>query len=132
MTQTGRRQISLRNADFEKATALRDALAEKSGRKVTISDTIGRSLDCLEDAHTRGAWLSPREAAPVLEQRHRDQVVSVVAQLLARIAPERPLRGVAFDTEHDTLIVHFADSEPVPLVMSGPLMGPDRVADSTH
>ena len=67
----------------------------------------------------------------MLEQRHRDQVVSVVAQLLARIAPERPLRGISFDAEHDTLIVHMADSEPFPLVMSGPLMG-RGIADSTH
>ena len=132
MKQPSRRQVSLRTADYEKATALQGAITEKSGRKITISDTVARSLECLEDAHARGAWLSPSEAAPVLEQRHRDQVVSVVAQLLARIAPERPLRGVAFDTEHDTLIVHMVDSESFPLVMSGPLMGPDRVADSTH
>ena len=131
MKHPNRHQVSVRNVDFEKATALRDAITEKSGRKITISDTVARALDCLQDAHARGAWLSPQEAAPVLEQRHRDQVVSVVAQLLARIAPERPLRGVAFDTEHDTLIVHMADSEPFPLVMSGPLMG-RGVADSTH
>ena len=131
MKQPSRHQVSVRTSDFEKAIALRDAITEKSGRKITLSDTVARSLACLEDAHARGAWLSPQEAAPVLEQRHRDQVVSVVAQLLARIAPERPLRGVAFDTEHDTLIVHMADSEPFPLVMSGPLMG-RGVADSTH
>ena len=130
--QPSRRHIAVNARDHERATALRDALAERSGRKVTISGTVGRALECLEDAHARGAWLSPQEAAPVLEQRHRDQVVSVVAQLLARIAPERPLRGVAFDTEHDILNVHFADSESFPLVMSGPLMGPDRAADSTH
>ena len=130
--QPSRRHIAVNARDHERATALRDALAERSGRKVTISGTVGRALECLEDAHARGAWLSPSEAAPVLEQRHRDQVVSVVAQLLARIAPERPLRGVAFDTEHDTLFVHMADNESFPLVLSGPLMGPDRVADSTH
>ena len=132
MKQPSRHQVSVRNVDFEKTIVLRDALAEKSGRKVTISDTLSRALDCLEDAHKRNAWLSPLEAAPVLEQRHRDQVVSVVAQLLARIAPERPLRGVEFDPEHDILNVHFADSESFPLLMTGQLMGPDRTADSTH
>ena len=131
MKQPSRHQVSVRTVDFEKATALRDAITEKSGRKITISGTVGRALACLEDAHARGAWLSPSEAAPVLEQRHRDQVVSVVAQLLARIAPERPLRGVAFDAENDTLIVHFADSESFPLIMPGPLMG-RGVADTTH
>ena len=132
MAQRNRRQISIATEDYRRLAALRDALAEKMGTRVTITDTIARSIGCLADAHERGAWLSPPEAASVLERRHRDQVVSVVAQLLARIAPERPLRGVAFDTEHDTLIVHMADSDPFPLVTSGPLMGPDRVADSTH
>ena len=130
--QPSRRHIAVNVKDYERATALRDALAERSGRKVTISGTVGRALECLEDAHARGAWLSPREAAPVLEQRHRDQVVSVVAQLLARIAPERSLLGVEFDPGHDLLNVHFADSESFPLVLPGPLMGRDRTANSTH
>ena len=131
MPQRNRRQVSIDTDDYRRLAALRDALAEKTGRKVTMTNTIARTIECLEDAHRSGAWLNPREAAPALEQRHRDQVVSVIAQLVARIAPERPLRGVAFDPEHDTLIVHFADSESFPLVMPGPLMGRGE-ADSTH
>ena len=78
-----RRHIAISARDYERATALRDALAGRSGRKATISGTVGRALECLQDAHERGAWLSPREAAPVLEQRHRDNLASVVAQFLA-------------------------------------------------
>ena len=44
MKKPNRRQVSLRIADFEMVTALRDALAEKSGRMVTLSDTVARAL----------------------------------------------------------------------------------------
>ena len=115
MKQLNRRQVSLRHADFEKATALRDALAEKSGRKVTISGTMGRALECLEDAHARGAWLSPREAAPVLEQRHRDQVASVLAQFIARACPEKRLKGIAFDSANEMMTVTFDEGDPIAL-----------------
>ena len=115
MKQPSRHQVSVRNVDFEKTTALRDALAEKSGRKVTISDTLSRALDCLEDAHKRNAWLSPREAAPVLEQRHRDQVASVLAQFIARACPEKRLKGIAFDSANEMMTVTFDEGDPIAL-----------------
>ena len=107
--------MSLRIGDFEKATALRDAITEKSGRKITISDTVARALDCLQDVHARGAWLSPREAAPVLEQRHRDQVASVLAQFIARACPEKMLRGIAFDSANEMMTVTFDQGDPIAL-----------------
>ena len=115
MKQPSRHQVSVRNVDFEKTTALRDALAEKSGRKVTISDTLSRALDCLEDAHKRNAWLSPREAAPMLEQRHRDQVASVLAQFIARACPEKRLKGIAFDSANEMMSVTFDEGDPIAL-----------------
>ena len=115
MKQPNRRQVSLRTVDFEKATALRDALAEKSVRKVAISDILARSLECLEAAHTRGAWLSPSEAAPVLEQRHRDQVASVLAQFIARACPEKRLKGIAFDSANEMMTVTFDEGDPIAL-----------------
>ena len=113
MSQSKRKQVSLRAADFEKATGLRDAITKNSGRKVTISDTVARALDCLEDAHARGAWLSPREAAPVLEQRHRDRLASVIAQFVARACPEKTLRGIAFDTKTAMMTVHFDQDDAI-------------------
>ena len=113
MKQPNRRQVSLRNADFEKATALRDALAEKSGRKVAISDTLARALECLEDAHVRGAWLSPSEAGPVLTERLRDSLASAFAQFIGREMPERRLKGIAFRSEQ--MIVIFEDNTEAPL-----------------
>ena len=113
--QPSRRHIGINVRDYERATALRDALAERSGRKVTISGTMGRALECLEDAHARGAWLSPREAAPVLEQRHRDQVASVLAQFIARACPEKRLKGIAFDSANEMMTVTFDEGDPIAL-----------------
>ena len=131
-TQRKRRLVSIPDRTVQALERLHQDLKAKSGRPLTFGDVIERALECLDDAHKRGAWLSPREAASVLEQRHRDQVVSVVAQLLARIAPERTLQGIAFDPGRDTLVVELAGSEPFSLVMPGPLMGRDRVTDPTH
>ena len=113
MKQPNRRQVSLRIVDYEKATALRDALAEKSGRKVAISDILARSLECLEAAHTRGAWLSPSEAGPVLTERLRDSLASAFAQFIGREMPERRLKGIAFRSEQ--MVVIFEDDTEAPL-----------------
>ena len=120
MTQPNRRQISLRTSVWERASRLRDALAAASGRKVTISDTIDKGLGCLEDAAARGAWMSPKEAAPVLEDRLRKEIVSVLAQFIARTMQDRELRGVTFDNSSPgagiALYVHLDDSA-VPLFL---------------
>ncbi len=90
--------------------------------KVAISDTIDRALDCLEDAHSRGAWLSPKEAAPVLEERLRKEVISVLTQFVARTMPDRLLRGVTFQPAGmpgggGTLYVHLDEEVTVPMLM---------------
>ena len=119
-----RRQVSLTGADYEKATELRDALTHVTGRRVTLTDTVGRALACLEDAHARGAWLSPKEAAPVLERRMRDQLVSVLAQFIARTMPDRILRGVVYEpgATHaggGMLRVSLEGQQQVPLLLVG-------------
>ena len=119
MPQLNRRQISLRTSVWERASRLRDALATASGRKMTISDTIDRALECLEDANSRGAWLTPKDAAPVLEERVRQEIVSILAQFIARTMGDRKLHGVSFD--HSTpgggmvVSVHLDDTA-VPLL----------------
>ena len=122
MSQPNRRQISLRTAVWERASRLRDERAAASGRKVTISDTIDQGLGCLEDATSRGAWLSPKEAAPVLEDRLRKDLVSAIAQFIARTMPDRELRGVTFEIPSPgagvVLNVHL-DDRAVPLFLGG-------------
>lgn len=124
MAQPNRRQVSLRSAVWLKATQLRDVLAAITGRKVTIADTIERALDCLEDANSRGAWLSPREAAPVLEERLRKEVVSVLTQFIARAMPDRGLVGVTFERPvypggGGKLYVHLDNHVAVPMLLGG-------------
>lgn len=120
MAQDARRQISIRTSVWMKALKIRDALTEISGRRVTIADTVDRALDCLQDAHTRGAWLTPKEAAPVLEERLRREVVSVLTQFIARTMPDRILRGVTFEQSipggGGVLHVHL-DDRAVPMLM---------------
>ena len=117
--QPNRRQVSLRLDTWRKAVELRDRLAEKSGRRVAISDTIDRGLDCLADAYDRGAWLSPQEAAPVWEQRLQDQIASVLAQFVARAMPDRSLEGIVIDSNRRTAIVLLGDhEEPIPLLLA--------------
>ena len=115
MSQSKRKQVSLRAADFEKATGLRDVITKKTGRPITIGDAVGRALQCLEDAHERGAWLSPPEAASVLEARHRDKLASVLAQFIARACPEKQLKGIAFNHKNGTMTVSFDEGDPVAL-----------------
>jgi hypothetical protein len=117
--QPNRRQVSLRLDTWRKAVELRDKLAEKSGRRVAISDTIDRGLACLADAYDRGAWLSPKEAAPVWEQRLQDQIASVLAQFIARAMPEHSLEGIVIDSNRRTAIVLLGDlEEPIPLLLA--------------
>ena len=124
--QPNRRQVSLRLATWQKAAELRDSLAERSGRRVTIGDTIDRGLDCLADAHERGAWLSPREAAPILERRLQDQIASALAQFVARAMPDRSLAGIMIDRKRRTAVVLLEDvDEPIRLLLSATEAAPD-------
>lgn len=101
----------------ERITQLRDEIAEKSGLNITLADAVRRAVECLEDAHQRGAWLSPREAGPILNQRHVDGIASVLAQFIAHYMPDRTLEGIAVDKERRTIAVVFGDDDnPRPLL----------------
>ena len=49
------------------------------------------------DSHGRGAWLSDEEAGRIMEERHQQQVLQIVGQLLARVRPDLELDGVGFN-----------------------------------
>ena len=102
MAQRNRRQISMCHPRTTAASRrLRDSMAEKTGTRVTITDTITRTIDCLEDAIQRGAWLSPREAAPVLEQRAPRQAGQRLGAVhCAHACPEKRLKRIAFDPKN--------------------------------
>ena len=118
--------MSLRADHYDKACALRDTLSDIIDSRATLTDVIGRALECLADAHERGAWLSPKEAAPLLEQRMLDQTVSLIAQFIAHKRPDLTIEGIAVDKIKRLVLIQFEGDEPgVPLVMA-PASAPDN------
>ena len=69
-------------------TRIRATLQQKTGLKVTESGTVERALNCLHDAHNRLAWLSPKEAGPVLTERHQDGVALALSQFAVQLGRE--------------------------------------------
>ena len=124
MAQPNRRQVSIRTETWHKAREISDRLSTKFERKVSISDTLDRGLRCLDDAHSRGAWLSPIEAAPVLEERYRRRVVSVLAQFVARAMPERSLTGVTFG--RDSIDIELDGVEQMALFLGDSAMSAEH------
>lgn len=116
----GRKMVSLRQSTYDKVESCRTVLSDFTERNISRADVIDRALDSLLDAHTRGAWLSPKEAAPVLEDRHRREIVSVVGQFIARIMPERRLTSVSFDPSKSICVIQLdGDEQPIPLLVQG-------------
>ena len=105
--------VRLPVAAWRLANRLSKTLTAKLGRPITIGQTVARALQCLDDAHTRGAWLSPREAAPLMEERNRRRMAHVMAQYIAKTQPDRTLRGMAFNPETESMTVEYEDGESV-------------------
>ena len=82
---------------YTRMEATQGVLRAMTGRAISKGETVERALECLTDAHSRGAWLSGAEAATVFEERHQTQVTAVVGQLLAAVRPDLELDGVGFD-----------------------------------
>ena len=77
--------------------AMRAVLREMTGRPITQAETVERALQCLTDAHAGNAWLNGAEAGKVFEERHQQQVLRIVGNLLARVRPDLELDGVGFN-----------------------------------
>ena len=78
---SNRRQVSIRMDQWNKLDAIRTELAIMTGQEVTLTDAIGRAIQCLDDSHRRGAWLSPSEAGPVMAERLKVAVNLILRQL---------------------------------------------------
>ena len=74
--------VQLRHETFAKAKRIKDRLSERSGLNISMANIVERALTCLEDAHDRGAWLSPKEAAVMMEER----VIGLLAHVAGQIA----------------------------------------------
>ena len=115
-----RKSISVTESTYAKVEDMRAVLAELSGRSVARSDVVDRALDCLADANGRGAWLSPAEAGPVYDDRHKREIVSVLGQFIARTMPGVALKGVAFDPVNQICTVELDGVDtPITVVAMG-------------
>ena len=112
-----RKLVSLPTPVYEETKKMRDELGRMSRRKVTMAETIMRGIECLHDAHYRGAWLSPREAAPVLKQRVNDAVAKTVGQFIIQAMPETPLVSLNINPDTEIMTVTLVGKEPQLLYM---------------
>ena len=124
-----RQQVSIATSDYKRLVKLRDELEKVSGRKVSVTETIARAILCLEDAHADGAWLNPREQAVVMQGRVDGQLKSVIAQVLARLAPEVRIEAIQIDHSTERLTIHIEDEDPVNIIGVGAAAQHARVAN---
>ena len=123
-TNRPRKQVSIHPSTYGLARELQEELSKKLGARVSMDMVFQRAFQCLQDAHSRGAWLSPKEAAPLLEQRHEGVIASVVAQFVARSMPDKQLRRIAFDRQNRSVEVLLSDGPPVSLFVDSLRMSP--------
>ncbi len=113
----GRQLVSLPTQVYEEARQIRDEIEQKLRRKVTMGDAILRGIECLRDAHYRGAWLSPLEAAPVLKQRINDAVARTLGQFIIQAMPEAQLISLNIDPDTEVMTVAMEGKTPQRLYM---------------
>ncbi len=126
MAQQNRRQVSIRTADWERASQFRDKLSQASGRKVTITDIISRALGCLEGELEGTLSYSDRIVTDAKEQLKID-FVSILSQFIARTMPDRRLCRVTLEPGLEpggvgTIVVRLDDRE-IPLFTGRVVMG---------
>ena len=109
--QEKRRMMGIPLATNAKIEFLQGMLRQKTGYDFTKTQVIQRALEILEDAYGRGAWLSPVEAGPVIQARHKREIASVLGQFIAMSMPDARLDGVLFDEENGQLTIRLLDTE---------------------
>lgn len=105
-----RHQIGVPPNIYNALVRLRDELTDRTGQKFSIVDTVARAATCLSDAHRGDAWLSPKEAAPAFEQRHREALAAAIMQTAA--ACGRVVRGLDFNETQGRIELDFGDDGP--------------------
>ena len=108
-----RRMVHMPLNIYEKARKLQTRIQEKIGLEVALGGVIERAIECLDDAQNRGAWLSPKEAAPQFERRFKERMMDLTEQLLAKVAPDRKLKSIDF--KGGQMRVFLDDDPPIQL-----------------
>lgn len=114
---------------YEHLQKLRGELSQKTGREVGVGETVARALQCLEDAHGRGTWLSPAEMEPIMAQRVRHHLAAVLAQVIPQIAGV-DLEKVGFPDGRieGRTVLYLADGREVEFVPPAPVLEPIRLS----
>ena len=103
---------------------LQGELTVSTGLKFRIGDVVRRATQALAAAHAGSAWLSPAESSVAFERRHREQVASVAAQIIARLRPDLSLARVEFDASSASLALTFHEEHPAISAHVAGLLGP--------
>ena len=118
--QANRKLVSLPTKTYEAIERLQRELSAVSGKRFTVGDVVARGAQCLLDAASRHAWLSPAEQEEPLRERVRTAVISNLIAL-RELVPGIGLGEIAYDAEHDAVLVTVeGEDEPVPLYPDSP------------
>ena len=118
--QTNRKLVSVPIKTYEAIEQLQRELTAVSGKRFTIGDVVARGAQCLLDAASRHAWLSPSEQAEPLRERVRTAVMANLIALREQV-PGIGIGEIQYDKENDAVLVNIeGKDEPVPLYPDSP------------
>ena len=118
--QAGRKLVSLPIKTYEAIEQLQRELSALSGKRFTIGDVVARGAQCLLDAASRQAWLSPAEQVEPLRERVRTAVIASLIALREQV-PRIGIGEIQYDKENDAVLVSIeGEDEPVPLYPDTP------------
>ena len=115
-----RRLVSVPIETFKAIQQLQRELSAVSGKRFTVGDVVARGAQCLLDAASRHAWLSPAEQEEPLRERVRTAVMSNLIAL-RELVPGIGIGEIGYDAEHDAVLVTVeGEDDPVPLYPDSP------------
>ena len=118
--QPGRKLVSLPIQTYEAIEQLQRELSAVSGKRFTIGDVVARGAQCLLDAASRHAWLSPAEQAELVRERVRTAVIANLIALREQV-PGIGIGEIQYDKENDAVLVNIeGEAEPAPLYPDSP------------
>ena len=115
-----RRLVSVPMETFKAIQQLQRELYAVTGKRFTIGDVVARGAQCLLDAASRHAWLSPAEQEELLRDRVRTTVMANLIALREQV-PGIGIGEIQYDKENDAVLVNIeGEAEPVPLYPDSP------------
>ena len=115
-----RRLVSVPIETFKAIQQLQRELSAVTGKRFSIGAVVARGAQCLLDAASRHAWLSPAEQEELLRERVRTTVIANLIALREQV-PGIGIGEIQYDKENDAVLVNIeGEAEPVPLYPDSP------------